>query len=210
MGCGCKEAEKSDARTVVAADRRGLFEALFTEGGRIVEVGSQKGVSAKQIVEACSPSLLVLIDPWRFLPGEYERDPANRPTPRREAEMAECRERVGQHPHVAMVRALSHEAAPLFADGSLDAVYLDADHTRAAIAADIGRWWPKVRSGGVLSGHDYTTKLPWAEVKPVVDGWVKRQGLELLVTAEKEPADVTRPHPDVDGCVFASWATRKP
>lgn len=207
MGCGCKEA---DARTVVAADRRGMFEALFPRGGLIVEVGSQRGVSAQQIVEACAPALLALIDPWRFLPGEYEKDPANRPTPRREAEMAECAKRVGGLPNVAMIRAMSHEMAPLFTDGSLDAVYLDADHTRAAIAADIARWWPKVRSGGVLSGHDYTTKLPWAEVKGVVDGWTKRQGLDLLVTAEKEPADVPRPHPDVDGCVFASWAVRKP
>lgn len=206
MGCGCGEKRFR----IIASDRRGLFEELFPEGGRVVEVGSQRGVSARQIVEACSPSLLVLIDPWRFIPGEYEKDPANRPTPRRELEMAECAKRVGGLPNVAMVRALSEEAVDLFADGSLDAVYLDADHTRAGIVGDIGRWWPKVRSGGVLSGHDYTTKLPWADVMPVVDGWAARQKLELLTTSECEPADVERPHPDVDGCVFASWAVRKP
>lgn len=37
------------------------------------------------------------------------------------------------------------------------AVFLDADHSEAAVAADIAAWLPKVQPGGWLCGHDYGT-----------------------------------------------------
>jgi predicted O-methyltransferase YrrM len=49
----------------------------------------------------------------------------------------------------------SLEAAQLFKDGSLDAVYIDADHSYPSAREDILTWKPKVRPGGILSGHDY-------------------------------------------------------
>ena len=40
-------------------------------------------------------------------------------------------------------------------DSSLDWVYLDADHSYAGCLADLIAWVPKVRYGGIVSGHDY-------------------------------------------------------
>ena len=40
-------------------------------------------------------------------------------------------------------------------DGSLDFVYLDGDHSEAAVAGDIRLWRPLVKPGGILAGHDY-------------------------------------------------------
>jgi cephalosporin hydroxylase len=34
-------------------------------------------------------------------------------------------------------------------------VYLDADHSKAGVLADLKLWMPKVRPGGVIAGHDY-------------------------------------------------------
>jgi Methyltransferase domain len=58
---------------------------------------------------------------------------------------------------VRLVRCESVRAARLFDDGSLAAVYLDADHEYEAVKADIAAWGPKVAAGGVLAGHDYGT-----------------------------------------------------
>lgn len=33
-------------------------------------------------------------------------------------------------------------------------VYLDSDHSYEAVKADIAAWYPKIRVGGILSGHD--------------------------------------------------------
>lgn len=41
------------------------------------------------------------------------------------------------------------------ADCRFDFVFLDAMHTYEDVKADIARWWPRVRSGGVMAFHDY-------------------------------------------------------
>jgi predicted O-methyltransferase YrrM len=53
------------------------------------------------------------------------------------------------------IRAYSVDAAQQFEDGSLDFVYLDANHERTHVEADLTAWLPKLRVGGIISGHDY-------------------------------------------------------
>jgi hypothetical protein len=50
---------------------------------------------------------------------------------------------------------LSAEAATMFENGSLDFVYLDADHCFESVWQDLSVWYPKVRIGGILAGHDF-------------------------------------------------------
>jgi hypothetical protein len=37
----------------------------------------------------------------------------------------------------------------------LDFVYIDASHSRPDVDEDINIWYPKVRFGGMLGGHDW-------------------------------------------------------
>lgn len=46
-------------------------------------------------------------------------------------------------------------AASLFPDNYFDCVFLDGDHAREAVAADIDAWHDKVRPNGWLAGHDW-------------------------------------------------------
>ena len=48
----------------------------------------------------------------------------------------------------------SVDAAAAFADNSLDAVFIDADHEYESTLADINAWRPKVKTGGIIAGHD--------------------------------------------------------
>lgn len=59
-------------------------------------------------------------------------------------------------------------AASLFEDGSLDFVFIDADHSYEGCSADINAWLPKVKSGGLIGGHDYDHP-DQGEVKRSVD-----------------------------------------
>jgi len=49
----------------------------------------------------------------------------------------------------------SEEGSKLYQDESLDFVFLDADHNYPMIKLDVGLWWKKIKSGGILSGHDW-------------------------------------------------------
>jgi hypothetical protein len=59
--------------------------------------------------------------------------------------------------YITPVRMTSLEAAGTYADNSLDFVFIDAQHDYDSVHADILAWWPKVKIGGVIAGHDYNT-----------------------------------------------------
>eukprot|EP00746_Dinoflagellata_sp_MGD_P047190 gnl/MRDRNA2_/MRDRNA2_21638_c0_seq1.p1 gnl/MRDRNA2_/MRDRNA2_21638_c0~~gnl/MRDRNA2_/MRDRNA2_21638_c0_seq1.p1 ORF type:complete len:351 (+),score=51.50 gnl/MRDRNA2_/MRDRNA2_21638_c0_seq1:98-1054(+) len=52
-------------------------------------------------------------------------------------------------------RTSSVAAASAFEDESLDVVYIDADHKWWSVVQDLAAWWPKIRPGGALLGHDF-------------------------------------------------------
>lgn len=65
-----------------------------------------------------------------------------------------------KYKQLKLVRADSVETAKIFPDGYFDLVFIDADHTYEYVLRDIQAWLPKVRKGGMLSGHDCIKKLP--------------------------------------------------
>jgi predicted O-methyltransferase YrrM len=57
--------------------------------------------------------------------------------------------------YVTPLKMTSKEAAELFDNGSLDFVFLDAEHLFQDVLDDLSYWWPKVKVGGILAGHDW-------------------------------------------------------
>lgn len=49
----------------------------------------------------------------------------------------------------------SYSAALLFNDEMFDFVFLDGDHSYQGVMMDIDIWYPKVKPGGWIAGHDY-------------------------------------------------------
>ncbi len=70
--------------------------------------------------------------------------------------------------HLDFVHSDSVKAAERFEDKSIDLVFVDADHSARAVFADLTAWVPKVKPGGVISGHDYGSRNH-PGVKPAVD-----------------------------------------
>lgn len=63
----------------------------------------------------------------------------------------------------------SVEAAQQVADESCDFVFVDAAHEYEPVIADLAAWWPKVKKGGIIAGHDY----PHAPVAKAVHKFFK-------------------------------------
>lgn len=61
---------------------------------------------------------------------------------------------------VTIQHARSMEAAAAYKPRSLNVVYIDATHSKEAVAADIEAWFPKIRIGGFICGHDYHAGFP--------------------------------------------------
>lgn len=53
------------------------------------------------------------------------------------------------------IRMASVEASKQFEDLSLDAIFIDANHEYKFVKEDIEAWYPKLKHGGIMCGHDY-------------------------------------------------------
>ena len=132
-----------------------------------VEVGSWVGESAIAIATGLgAPATLWCVDPWSEEGGkgipELEsqietfgfasiRAAFDQNTRGFSREQGRQNERCV----IEAIQDYSPVAAGRFADGSLDMVFLDPQHTRPATKADIEAWLPKLRPDGVLCLHDY-------------------------------------------------------
>ena len=58
---------------------------------------------------------------------------------------------------VVKVKDESLAVAARCPDATFDLVYIDASHNYLDVLHDIEAWWPKIKPGGLLAGHDYDT-----------------------------------------------------
>ena len=121
-----------------------------------VEVGTLRGKTAA-ILLLHRPGLhLACVDNWdREFLATIVDDPDD-------VAMAWVRNMKAWQERVKRIPLTSLEAAVIErgGDGHEDFVYIDADHSYEATAADIAAWWPHVRPGGLLMGHDYGRSGP--------------------------------------------------
>jgi len=54
------------------------------------------------------------------------------------------------------MKEFSETAVKRFKDQSLDFVYIDGNHEFYYVASDIHYWSKKIKSGGIIAGHDYS------------------------------------------------------
>jgi hypothetical protein len=57
----------------------------------------------------------------------------------------------------------------IVANNSADMVFIDADHRYSGIKKDIETWYPKVRPGGILCGHDFERPLNQVDLKRALE-----------------------------------------
>lgn len=125
------------------------------ENGLIIEVGSWLGKSSSFLVDnKKSTQKVICVDTWKGSANELT-------TTHRLATQTDIFEifklNMGDRDYSAL-RLPSVEAAKSFKDESLDVVFIDAEHTYEAVRDDINAWYPKVKLGGYIAGHDYTPK----------------------------------------------------
>lgn len=66
-----------------------------------------------------------------------------------------AKELILYYPNLTLLYKKSSDAVNVFENEFFDFVYIDADHSYEACKNDIESWYPKVKIGGYMSGHDY-------------------------------------------------------
>jgi hypothetical protein len=128
-----------------------LFGTLGYKQG--AEIGVETGRFSQCLLEK-NPFIqkLYLVDAWKKY-GNYRE---HVPQQQVDGLLAHAKQRLQPWSTITrFVRMFSLEAAPKFKDGSLDFVYIDANHSLPHVLDDICAWAPKVRQGGIVAGHDF-------------------------------------------------------
>ena len=141
--------------------KRENFPFLIRQLGykRICEVGVESGLFLFYL-SLSEPEHLVAVDVWdKYFNQAFVDIPAYF-TFYKEEQQKKNREKVQEwasqrHGKTDIIVNFSVEASRQFNDGYFDFVYIDADHSYNGVTADLKAWYPKVREGGILAGHDY-------------------------------------------------------
>ena len=132
---------------------------------RAVEIGAYSGegtvVLAKHFKE------VLAIDPW--LNGYDIGDVASQQCPMKFV-YESFLDRTSKFENVKHRRGKSQDALDIVPQETLDMVYVDGDHRYEAVLEDIKGWFPKLRKGGIMSGHDWSFKAVQKALSEVFNG----------------------------------------
>jgi len=126
-----------------------LFAELGFRSG--AEIGVEVGLYSEVLCRENPQATIYGVDPWRA----YRAYRNHVSQGKLNGFLAATKARMAPYENYRIIRKFSMEAVEDFADGSLDFVYIDGNHTLPHIINDIIEWSKKVRIGGIVSGHDY-------------------------------------------------------
>lgn len=152
----------------IIANRPSLLHVLNKLGPRPIcaEIGVNDGSLSELVIKHIKPSKYYLIDPWLHYPdGEKELRSYGYTDEKHgrwftqewlDELYAIVVKKFHEDKAVEILRGMSTDMAKLVPDGSLDWAYIDGNHTEEYVYNDCVSWWPKIKSGGVMCGHDFT------------------------------------------------------
>lgn len=122
------------------------------------EVGVWKGENSVALMEAFKRLKLIGVDIWAPLPPTIRHWKRHNMGDQLEFRSVHEEAATVTEPYrhrCTLIHAPSSLAARLVQPASLDFVFIDACHEFGYVMNDIRNWWPKVRIGGIICGHDY-------------------------------------------------------
>lgn len=172
--------------------------------GHVAEIGVFKGDFAQDLLNLC-PGItqLDLVDGWSLCGPIMicgDQDGNNLIQYNTDDLEKHVRYKFVNIEKVSVIKQLSSDYFQTIPDASLDAVYIDADHSYDGCMSDLENAWVKVKAGGWIAGHDYEIMKHKCNidhifgVQDAVNAFMKKYNLNIFARAN-------------DGC--ASYMIRK-
>lgn len=148
-----------------------------------VEVGVYSGTYSQTLCQAGFKRVYG-VDPWGIFHDYPNYNPKR--LNRQQEIFVGAMSLLSKYKNFTPIRRTSMEAAIDFKESSIDFVYIDGNHKFKYIADDLYEWSKRVRSGGIVAGHDYYNSTGSAKdlvrCKHVIDAYVKSYDIENFYT----------------------------
>lgn len=179
-------------------DREQLLTTIKHQLGDIniaLEIGVWRGSYSRSIIKNLQPTTFYGVDPYDIYEGytdkpnllEFQNNRSLEELYNRVMKTFKTFNTELSHTNSKIIREMGTNYAPTFADNTIDFVYLDSDHKYESVKSEINAWYPKVKVGGILAGHDYIARSHIEEfgVIPAVTEFIERENLTLHTTDEE-------------------------
>ncbi len=135
---------------------RGADTKMLEKKGLVMaEIGVWEGTHAEEMLDCLVIKKLYLVDPYI----DYKTADRIAPLSEMESIKEKANERLSKYgERIVWIIKTSAEASKDIGDGTLDYVYIDACHRYRNAFQDLSLWVPKVKEGGLVGGHDWTTQ----------------------------------------------------
>ena len=120
----------------------------------ICEVGTRNGDYFYNALFAENCSAGIMVDVWRNTEDINQND-SDYTQDQLDEQYKKVFKRTMNYANVRIIREFSDKACDFFEDETFDFVYIDADHSYNGCLRDLNCWYPKVKRGGILAGHDF-------------------------------------------------------
>lgn len=164
----------------IIKDRYELWEVL-PKNMVIAELGTFVGDYAQKILELAQPKELYIVDIFANSPGtqwDVHVDDMSR-------YFNVLTEKYHNNKNIYVVKSTTSDFLSTISENTLDAVYIDADHSYVAVKQDLALSYLKVKLGGFICGHDYD-HLP---VKQALNEFLAFNKLELMYLTNEKNTD---------------------
>ena len=158
---------------------------------RGAEIGVDRGSLSGYLLRECPNVNLIMVDTWEVFPADSDYAKSGDTVCQRTLNQRYQDWQAAMHAtndsadRRQILQMRSVEAAKLVSDGSLDFVFLDADHSYPGIKADIALWAPKIKPDGLLGGHDVDHPcFPTWGVRQAIDEFAAKTGKTIELGAD--------------------------
>ena len=121
------------------------------------EIGVAEGLHAKELYRNLNFNKLYLIDIWEVYYVHREGKEIKISVPAQG--LSKVKEMFEGISNVAIIKGDSAEVASQFENESFDFIYIDGNHDYEFVKKDIELYYPKVKKGGILCGHDFQNDI---------------------------------------------------
>lgn len=162
--------------------------AILPKNFSYCEVGVKEGTFFR-IITSKTDGYCVAIDLWEHALLDTQND-ANEPLEKMKEYRKAFQKEFGGNPNIDIFQGNSVDVAEFFKtiNVKFDIVYIDADHSFDAVYSDLQAFYPLVKPGGILAGHDYIdVTFPSGHRNGVVDAvkkFSKEKSLNIITTGE--------------------------
>ncbi len=137
-------------------DRERFIMQFIKPGDIGCEIGVDRGVFSYHVLMKAQPSKLFLIDPWIYglqpgIENEFNSENINA----KNTDYENVSNAFAIYPNVEIIRMKSEDAVFMFPDNYFDYIYIDGEHSYAAVTRDLNNYFPKLKKGGYIIGDDY-------------------------------------------------------